>query len=419
MASEGLESAERPASAPAAGRHVTIARRMKITDVCATWLRAPIPESAQHTSDFGRPRTFDMTLVQVDTDAGITGYGEAKAEVGSAAICGPVAAAVNQELRPLLMGEDPGNIQGLWEKMYSGTRAHYALRYGRPFPELGRRGLRIAAISGVDMALWDLLGKQLQVPLHRLLGGRCRERIPAYASGGWVAAAEIGAQLRQTISEGGFRAVKMRVGVMDGDVETSIKRVRAAREGLGSDIELMADAHGTFDLPSARRFCRGVADCNLAWLEEPVNADDVTGAAAVRASTDIPIAAGESLSTRFEFRTHIEAGAVDILQPDPAIAGGITEVLRIAALASAYQLKLAPHLWGSALLFASGLHLAAALPNCVTVEYSKGYNPMLRGLAREDFEIENGAVRVPEAPGLGVTINADFVKEFTYAGSGE
>src|SRR5437867_8925678 len=115
---------------------------MKIVDVRGTWLRAPIPESFQHTSDFGRLSTFDMTLVRVETEDGITGFGEAKAAVGSAGICGPVAAVVNQELRPLLVGEDSDNVQGLWEKMYSGTRAHYAMRYGRPFPELGRRGLR-------------------------------------------------------------------------------------------------------------------------------------------------------------------------------------------------------------------------------------------------------------------------------------
>jgi L-alanine-DL-glutamate epimerase-like enolase superfamily enzyme len=383
---------------------------MKITDVSAQWLRYQIPEASRHTSDFGRLATFDMTLVRVDTDQEITGYGEAKAAVGSAGINGPVAAVVNQELRPLLIGRDPRDISGLWERMYNGVRADYAIKYGRGFPELGRRGLRISAISGVDMALWDILGKSLSVPVYRLLGGKCRESISGYASGGWADAAHVGQELLETIKRGGFSAVKMRVGAMDNRVDTSVERVRAAREAIGPDVRLMVDAHGTFDARSASRFCRGVEDCDLSWFEEPVGADDPRGMAEVRASTDIPIAAGESLFTRFDFKELIERRAVDILQPDPAIAGGITEVMRIAALGSAHQLRLAPHLWGSALLFAAGLHIAAAVPNCVTLEYSMGFNPMLRELTREAFEITEGEVQIPDRPGLGVTIEEEFVE---------
>lgn len=385
---------------------------MKITNIEATWLRYQIPESGQHTSDFGRLTTFDMTLVRIDTDAGVTGYGEAKAAVGSAGINAPVVAVINEELRPMLVGQDPRDITSLWERMYNGVRHAYATKRGRAFPELGRRGLRISAISGIDMALWDILGKTLEVPVYRLLGGRCREHVTGYASGGWADAAHIGEQLLDTIKPGGFAAVKMRVGAMDGEVETSIERVRAARAALGPGVRLMVDAHGTFDPRSARRFARGVADCNLSWFEEPTSADDLRGMAEVRHATDIPIAAGESLFTRFDFRDLIEARAVDILQPDPAIAGGITETVRIAALASAHQLTLAPHLWGSALLFAAGLHIAAAIPSCVTLEYSMGFNPMLRELVREDFVINNGEVEIPDRPGLGVTVNEDFVERY-------
>jgi len=385
---------------------------MKITNVEATWLRYEIPESRQHTSDFGRLTTFDMTLVRIATDEGITGYGEAKAAVGSAGINAPIVSVIEEELRPLLVGQDPRDISRLWEQMYNGIRARYALKYGRSFPELGRRGLRISAISGVDMALWDILGKSLGMPVYRLLGGRCRERITGYASGGWADAERIGDQLLETIKQGNFSAVKMRIGAMDGDVDNSIARVRAARRALGPNVQLMVDAHGTFDPRSARRFCRGVEECNLSWFEEPVSADDVRGMAEVRAATDIPIAAGESLFTRFDFKQLIDARAVDILQPDPAIAGGITEVMRIAALASAHQLTLAPHLWGSALLFAAGLQIAAAVPNCITLEYSMGFNPMLRELAAEEFVINDGQVEIPDRPGLGVTVNEDFVNRY-------
>jgi L-alanine-DL-glutamate epimerase-like enolase superfamily enzyme len=385
---------------------------MKITDVRAIWLRYPIPEDRQHVSDFGRLTTFDMTLVEVVTDAGISGYGEAKAQVGSSSDNHALIALITQELKPLLVGRDAQQISALWETMYNGTRAHHALTRGRGFPVLGRRGLTISAISGIDMALWDILGKSLQVPIFQLLGGKCRDALPAYASGGWGDARGIGAQLQGYIDQGGFRAVKMRVGVMDGDVITSAERVRAARAALGPDIAIMADAHGTFSVREAQRFTRKVEDCDLAWFEEPVNADDKAGQAEVRASTDIPIASGESEFTRFDFRDLITLGAVDILQPDLAIMGGITEGMRIAAMAGAFQLTVAPHLWGSALLFASGLHLAAATPNCTILEYSLGFNPLLRELVLEPPVIRDGLMYIPDRPGLGVTLNQEFVQKY-------
>jgi L-alanine-DL-glutamate epimerase-like enolase superfamily enzyme len=155
-----------------------------------------------------------------------------------------------------------------------------------------------------------------------------------------------------------------------------------------------------------------VEEARLAWFEEPVNADDRAGMAEVRAATDIPIAAGESESTRFDFRDLLEARAVDILQPDLAIAGGITEGARIAALAGAYQKRVAPHLWGSALLFAAGLHLAAATPACTILEYSLGFNPMLHELVEESFPVQDGRIAIPDRPGLGVTVRPEFVERY-------
>ena len=389
---------------------------MQITDVRATWLRYPIPPDQQHVSDFGRLTTFDMTLVEVVTDAGISGYGEAKAQVGSASDNHALVALITEELRPLLVGRDPRQVSALWEEMYNGTRAHYALSRGRGFPVLGRRGLTISAISGIDMALWDIVGKSLQVPVHQLLGGKCRDHLPAYASGGWAGVDGIGAQLQSYIDRGGFRAVKMRVGVMDGDVDTSAARVQAARAALGPDIAIMVDAHGTFSVREAQRFARKVEACDLAWFEEPVNADDKAGQAQVRVSTDVPIASGESEFTRFDFRDLITLGAVDILQPDLAIMGGITEGMRIAALASAFQLTVAPHLWGSALLFASGLQLAAATPNCTILEYSLGFNPLLHELGVEPPVVRDGRMYIPDRPGLGVTLNQEFVQKYQVHG---
>lgn len=384
---------------------------LRIRDVDAAWLHCPIPIEQQHVSDFGRIASFDMTLVTITTEDGLTGVGEAKASVGSSAVCAALVTCVKEELRPLLIGQDARQINALWERMYNGPRDHYALSRGRAFPVLGRRGLTIAAMSGVDMALWDLLGKWLGCPVVQLLGGACREHMPAYASGGWADEANIGAQLLGYCSQG-FGGVKMRVGVMDGDVNTSVARVRAARQALGPKVKLMADAHGTFSVPEAKRFCDGVADCDLYWFEEPVNADDRAGAGEVRAHAQMPIAAGESEFTRFDFRDLIAHRAIDVLQPDLAICGGITEGRRIAALADTHQLALAPHLWGSCVSFMAGLHLAFASPASIILEYSLGANPLLRELPEEQIEVVNGRIAAPVKAGLGVTLRQEFIDKY-------
>jgi L-alanine-DL-glutamate epimerase-like enolase superfamily enzyme len=184
---------------------------MKIKSVQGYWVHIPITPEKQHTSDFGRTTSFDATLVRIDTECGITGWGEAKAQVGSMAANQALTAMINEEFAPLLIGEDPRDITRLWETLYSGTRAHYALREGRVFPVLGRRGITISAVSGIDCALWDILGKSLGVPVWRLLGGRRSPTMSAYASGGWAGHDKIGEQLLGYIEVGGFRAVKMRV----------------------------------------------------------------------------------------------------------------------------------------------------------------------------------------------------------------
>jgi L-alanine-DL-glutamate epimerase-like enolase superfamily enzyme len=386
---------------------------MKITSIRATWLRVPIPAAKASVSDFGRNDSFNTTLVRVETDEGITGFGEAKATVGSLGGQKALVTTIEQELGPQLIGQDPRDPARHWETMYSGSRAHYALSRGRPFPILGRRGVTISGISGIDMALWDILGKSLNVPVYRLLGGKVHARLSAYASGGWADAERIGEELLAYVAQGGFRAVKMRVGVMDGRLMTSVKRVRAARQALGEETGLMADAHGTMSVPEAKRFCRELADCRLTWFEEPVSSDNKAGCAEVRAATDIPIAAGESEFTRFDFLELAQLRAVDIFQPDLAICGGITEGHRIAALAEAYQIGLAPHLWGGALMFAAGLQLCAVSPAAFIVEYSLLPNPLQHELAQEPIRVRDGEVEVPDRPGLGVAINEDFVKQYT------
>ncbi len=385
---------------------------MKITRVEAIWLQVPIEPALQHVSDFGRAATFDTALVRIDTEGGLVGWGEAKVSAGSFGDFHGVVEIVNREFAPRLVGQDARDITRHWESLYSGTRDHYALARGHVFPAMSRRGASISALSGIDIALWDLLGKSLGVPVWQLLGGRRSERMPAYASGGWANAAGIGEQLQSYVKRGGFGAVKMRIGVFDGSPQASAERVVAARAALGPDVGLMCDAHGTFTVAEAKQFCYLVRDCGLAWFEEPVTADDKRGLAEVRRATHIPIATGESDFTRFDFRDLIELRAADILQPDLAICGGITEAMRIGALASAANLLLAPHLWAGAPAFAAGLHVAAASPAAHILEYSLGANPMIHELVEEKFPVVGGLLEIPDRPGLGITVRDDFVDRY-------
>jgi L-alanine-DL-glutamate epimerase-like enolase superfamily enzyme len=383
--------------------------------VGATWVHVPIPPERQHVSDFGRIASFDSVVVKIETDAAIVGWGEAKAGVGSAAPGDGLVAIITRDLAPLLVGEDPRDISRLWDVMYNAPRHGYAVDRGHALPQLGRRGLTISAIAGVDIALWDILGKSLGAPVWRLLGGRRAARMPAYASGGWADEATIGEQLLGYVEKSGFRAVKMRVGVMDGEPHRSAARVRAARRALGPDVKIAADAHGTWTVSEAKAFCRMVEAEDLYWLEEPVIADDKAGLAEVRRSTSVPIATGESEFTRHDFREIAERRGADILQPDLAIAGGITEGVRIGAIASAFNLRLAPHLWSGAPAFAAGLALAATQSPGFVLEYSLGANPLLHELVHETFPVVDGSVEIPERPGLGITVDEGFVRRWARA----
>jgi L-alanine-DL-glutamate epimerase-like enolase superfamily enzyme len=385
---------------------------LKIREVEAAWLHVPLDAAKQHTSDFGRIKASDCVLVTITTEEGLVGYGEAKPAVGSSGNGAALLAIVKHELRPLLLGADAREIARLFGRMYNGPRAELAERFGRAMPILGRRGIHLAAIAGVDLALWDLAGKARGCPVLELLGGACRASIPAYASGGWGDEQAIGPELVRYVEQG-FRAVKMRIGAMDGGVETSLARVRAARKALGSGIALMADAHGTMDVAGALRFCAGAAPEALRFVEEPVLSDDRAGLAEVRAASALPIAAGESEFSAFDFAELVRAGAVDVLQPDLAIAGGLSEGLRIAALAQANRLALAPHCWGSAISFQAARTLAFASPAGALVEVPMGGAPLLREMAAIDLQLQQGELRPPSGAGFGVAPDPAFVRKYT------
>ena len=383
---------------------------MRIKSVQAWWVSIPITAARQHRSDFGTLTSFDAAILRIETEDGLIGWGEGKNAAGSAGRYSGLVHLLNHEVAPQLIGRNAGDITAIWEMLYNGVRAGSAARSGHAMPGLSRRGLTMAAISAVDIALWDILGKHLNQPVWQLLGGRKADRLPAYASGGWANADEIGAQLQSYIDLGGFRSVKMRVGAMDGSPHVSAARVKAARTALGPSVDIMVDAHGTYTVGDAKRFAYLVRHYDLAWFEEPVIGDDKPGMAEVRASCSIPIAAGESETTRFDFRDLIMARAVDILQPDPAFCGGITETMRIAALASAHNLRFAPHLWAGAPCFFAGLQVCAASPASFVIEYSSGANPMIHDLSATPIKVEDGMIAIPDGPGLGFSISDAVLK---------
>jgi L-alanine-DL-glutamate epimerase-like enolase superfamily enzyme len=380
---------------------------MKITSVRAIPLSSPIPEERQHRTDLGTKVKSDSLLIQVETDEGLTGLG---ASLGSPPV---VKAIVEHELAPALVGEDPMYSERLYEKMYNGSRWKPALERGHSQPGDGRRGITMEAISGVDIAIWDVKSQVLGVPIYKALGA-VRDTVRGYASGGWAPGNEAEQEMGGYAAKG-FDAVKMRVVGRDGfSIENTIRRVKAARRGIGPNVELMLDAHGSLDVSTAIRLARQLEEFDISWFEEPVSPDDHPGLAEVRRSTIIPIATGEREFTRFDFEDLFLHRSLDIAQPDIARAGGFTEIRRIAAMASARGIRLAPHAWGSGVLFAASIHVAMSSVNCHILEVSQGYMPMMNDLFEEPYDIQDGTVHAPQRPGLGFTLRKDVLEQFRY-----
>lgn len=395
---------------------------MKIQSVEATPLRWPLQSTGhERVSDYGPHDEAHAVIVRVETDDGLVGHGEVHPGYGyTRGACWSLKAIVERELGPEIIGEDAGRPEYVWEKMYNGPRLDIALTSGQSAPRMGRRGVTVCAMGGIDMALWDIYARSLGVPIYKLLGGGYRSRLPTYASGGHAAADEAGAEAL-TYTAQGFRNVKMRVGAMDAPriVQEGIARIRAVRDAIGPDGRLMLDAHGSLNESQAIRLAKAAEEFDIDWFEEPVSSDNWHGMRRVREATSIPISTGENDFTHFDFRDIIAHEAADILQPDLAVVGGFTAARRIGVLAHAANLQVAPHIWGSALLFYASLQLAAALPNCPIIEFRQGGNPLFTELITPPPAIDSeGYVTVPAGPGLGVDIDLESARrKFPFEGS--
>ena len=372
---------------------------MKITEVEAVILRQPVLDEG--IADGSQ----DDLVVLVHTDEGITGIGEVDSapEAVRAMIDAPGSHAIANSLRELLVGEDPLEVERLWHKMYRG------LIY------VGRRGIALHAISGIDIALWDIKGKALGKPVCELIGTPRRGRVRAYAS---RLMPDTPGEVREAVSalrEQGFTAVKLGWGPLGADAGLDLELARAACEAAGEGVTILIDA-GLGYVADARKaigVARGLEELGVFWLEEPFEPDEYEAYAELADEVEIRVAAGEQDTTLWGFRELIERGHVDVVQPDVTRCGGITEMLRIAEFAAGRGVETVPHAWKSGIIKAASLHVNAVLPEALFQEYCVAETPINTLLTRERLPIDSeGFLTVPTGPGLGVELDLDVLERY-------
>lgn len=391
---------------------------MRITDVSTIKLRFTVPIAMADAIHYMPERT--VLLVQIAADNGLVGLGESAAYGGS---LDSMERIVLDDLRPSLIGEDPFQVERLWSRM--ARRSH----------QRGTAGMLLQAVSGVDTALWDLIGQETKTPLFRLLGGY-RDVLDAYASAGFYAQDKGPEDLAEEMAgyvERGFRAVKMKVGrnpevllnplpdmwaadYATASLEEDVDRVRAVRHAVGPRVRLAVDANNAWTPAVAIQFMRRVADQDIYWFEEPVATDDRAGSAEVARAVDTPVAGYETAAGLAQFRDLIESRAVDIVQPDVIWSGGITVCRKIAALAEAHGLPVIPHVFSSAVAAVANMHFIASIPNGSWLEFDQNPNPLRSELFTDPIEVDSGGrVQLPDRPGLGVTLNQQVVDRYRIA----
>src|SRR5438067_1198988 len=385
---------------------------MKIAAIRTIALSAPV--DPPYASAAGVQARRGGLLVEVETDSGIVGIGEAGLGGGA------TASVIEKDLAPMLVGEDPLLIEGLWQRMFVRTRQY------------GRRGVVMQAISGIDIALWDIAGKIAKMPVYQLLGA-CRDRVEAYASGGFYQEGK-GVDGIAGEAEGyrarGFKGMKMKVGrnpstqthlrqligeaeFCEVDPSEDLARVAAVRQALGPDAKLMVDVNCAWSPDFAIEMGRAMEPQKLYWIEEPVATDDIDGSARVADALATPISGYETENGLYGFRQLIDRGAVDIVQPDIAWSGGFSEGRRIAAYAQAHHKMVAPHAFAGAVLLVASLHFAAAIPNGLLLEWDQNPNGLRDDLLKEPLRLEpDGTVMLPERPGLGIELDRAAIDRY-------
>ncbi len=346
----------------------------------------------------------NWVFVKVLTDSGLHGVGEATLEMRELT----VAQAVG-ELERYLVGRDPHDVEAFWHDAYRDS-------YWRGGPVL------MSALSGVEMALWDIKGKDLGAPVWKLLGGKVRERVPCYANG-WFAPAvapdEFAEKARIAVAQG-FRGLKWDPfgkayrTIEKQELRQALACVQAVAEAVGQDVNILIEGHGRFDVPTAVRIGHALEEFDVTWFEEPIMPDHPEGMAEVKRRVNVPIAGGERLYSRWDARTYLETGCCDVLQPDVSHVGGIGELKKIAAMAETHSLPVCPHNPIGPVANAATLQLAACVPNFWLLETMNTDVPWRGEITTEAVRFEAGCMLIPDAPGLGIDIHPEAIAEHPY-----
>jgi D-galactarolactone cycloisomerase len=380
---------------------------MRIADVRAHVLEAKL--SQPFAWSFNATDIRASCLVEIVAEDGTRGWGEC---------FGPARlnAAVVRAMAADLIGRDAVATEQHWQQLYN------------RFRDQGQKGLVVAALSGVDIALWDLKGRHFEAPIHALMGGPIRREVKAYATGtyrlGTGNPLDYVVREVQAYVEEGFSAVKLKIGF---DVDEDERLIRSVREAIGPSIGLMLDANHGFDTIEAVELGRRVAPLKIGWFEEPVVPDDLDSYVEVRRGQPIPVAGGECEFTRWGFREVLVRRAIDILQPDTCAAGGLSECKKIADMATAFGVRYVPHVWGCGVGLAAALQLLAVLPYSPPrhtpreplLEFDRSEHPFRQAVLVHPLENKAGVVEIPETPGLGIEVDRDAVARFTVVHGGE
>lgn len=382
---------------------------MKIVTIKSHVLEHPLEQELGYSQQYYQKRTAH--LVEVTTSDGVTGWGEC---FGPGNVARANRTIVEEVVAPLVIGSDPFDRERLWHGVYNLTRDH------------GQKGMVIQALSGVDIALWDIAGKVLNVPLVTLLGGRCRDGVPVYGYGMMLRrvddlAARFAAEA-EALEASGFSALKMKIGL---GPHEDIKLVEAVRHALSDSVALMVDANHAYATLDALAVGRALDRLSVAWFEEPVAPEDHAGYRHLRQSLQVPIAGGEAEFTRWGWKSLLESQGLDIAQPEVCGLGGITEYQKVLALAHAHFTPVVNHVWGTAISVAVNLHLLAAMPDLPgslyprlpMLEFDTTPNPFRDELAEEPLNIaaavaRGATVAPPSGPGIGVTPDRGFIQRY-------
>ncbi|MBT3144884.1 mandelate racemase/muconate lactonizing enzyme family protein [Neptunomonas phycophila] len=347
--------------------------------------------------------TRQHLIVEIRCDNGLIGWGEC---LGHA----DINQAIVKAMAPSLVGKNPLDIERHWLMLYN------------QFRDQGQRGAIINAISGLDIALWDIAGHFYQQPISQLMGGAFRSHVTAYATGGFrVLGKERSTSLGEEVHgfiEAGFKAIKIKIGF---GLEDDLRDIAAVRDIIGPDISLMIDANHGYDALAAAKLGREASQFNIDWFEEPVVPEALNSYSALRTSQPIPIAGGETWHTRWGIATALQQGCVDIIQPDICGVGGLSEVRKILTLCDIYDVRCVPHVWGTGIALAAALQLHAILPpsppscgsSAALLEFDQTPNPFRSSILTTSIDHKDGIVEVPQGPGLGVNIDREALASFT------